>query len=828
MSNGKILRPQPDRTIAQNFVRVFTGSPDTVIRIRFIHDSDRKNNSTAEREGNFLQLWPDILEYQRRGYAVFYFLNEIKLGPGNGYRGAANDDDVTRIRALATDHDNGLPEDWEWHVQPAIIVRTSRVIVDGRDVQKGQALWPITNLSKVDFKGAQLRLAAYYNTDKSISNPSRVLRLPGTLHLKDPTNPQLVTFDDFTDGKDLRDYMRTPADILADLPPAEEKKLVAPSPASGAPVPRGHLRMVLAYLDPGCPRDEWIKTIAAIRATPVEDDDDESERRQIAHEWSQGLLDNSDPARYTGPEDVDQVFDTMPPKVGGVTYGTIYHAAKMVGYNGPPAQQSVAETFVSQILGPTDADAERAVANQNHGAIALVDPQISDAPVGSEDDFAMYFADKHFRRLRYVAMWKQWLIFDGQCWKEDGTLAVWNGVREMLRAYAAKAKGMKPNERKKIASKPTVVNVETLVRCDRRIAATVEQWDADPWLLNTPSGVVDLRTGNIRETTGEEYLTKMAAVPPGGDCPQWMAFLERVTGGNVELQRFLARMAGYCLTGITKEHAMFFVFGTGGNGKGVFLNTMTHILGDYAKVASVDTFTASNNDRHPTDLAMLRGARLVASQETDEGRHWAEAKLKMLTGGDPVSARFMHKDFFTYVPQFKLVIAGNHKPRLRNVDEAMRRRLHFIPFTVTILEAERDPDLPEKLRPEWSGILQWAIQGCLDWQAGGLLPPKIVQMATFEYFGSQDPLAGWIEERCIEQPDGWAPTADLYSDYCGHASQAREVPEIKNRFSQRLESLGFKPRKRGAGGVRGFEGLVLRPRGGVSMDHFSGAEQIVF
>ena len=141
---------------------------------------------------------------------------------------------------------------------------------------------------------------------------------------------------------------------------------------------------------------------------------------------------------------------------------------------------------------------------------------------------------------------------------------------------------------------------------------------------------------------------KITAVAPGGDCPRWLQFLDEITGGNVELQQFLQRVAGYSLTGSTKEHALFFAYGTGGNGKGVFLNTLSAILADYAAVAPMETFIASNAERHPTDLAGLRGARLVTSQETEEGRRWAESKIKALTGGDPITARFMRQDFFTY------------------------------------------------------------------------------------------------------------------------------------------------------------------------------------
>lgn len=174
------------------------------------------------------------------------------------------------------------------------------------------------------------------------------------------------------------------------------------------------------------------------------------------------------------------------------------------------------------------------------------------------------------------------------------------------------------------------------------------------------------------------------------------------------------------------------------------MNAATSCLGDYLQTAPIETFTVSNQDRHPTELARLRGARLVTAMETEEGRRWAESRIKALTGDDPVAARFMRQDFFEYRPQFKLDISGNHKPSLRSVDEAIRRRFNLIPFTVTIPEEERDPELGDKLKAELPGILAWAIQGCLIWQAEGLSPPKAVTEATEAYLQAEDSVSAWI------------------------------------------------------------------------------------
>jgi len=309
----------------------------------------------------------------------------------------------------------------------------------------------------------------------------------------------------------------------------------------------------------------------------------------------------------------------------------------------------------------------------------------------------------------------------------------------------------------------------------------------------------------------DAYMTRITAVAPERvPTPNWSRFLDRVTGGDLALKDFLARVVGYSLTGETREHALFFFYGTGGNGKGVFLNTVVGVLGDYETVAPMETFTASNADRHPTDLAMLRGARLVTAQETEEGRRWAEIKIKALTGGDPITARFMRQDFFTFVPQFKLLIAGNHKPGLRNVDEAVRRRFHLVPFTVTIPDEERDPALPERLRAEWPGILAWAIDGCRAWQTEGLAPPSTVAEATAEYLEAEDTFKAWMDEELVEHPGCFESSAALFASWSAWAEKAGERPGSKKRFAQLMAVRGGVQGKDTKKVKRGFWGFRLK------------------
>lgn len=427
----------------------------------------------------------------------------------------------------------------------------------------------------------------------------------------------------------------------------------------------------------------------------------------------------------------------------------------------------------------------------------------------TEDGLSAAFTRHYGENWRYCALWGKWLVWTGVRWNADQVLFVSHLARGICRTASLKADSSRLKG--KLASSATISAVEKIARSDPKHASTAEEWDADTWALNTPGGVIDLRTGQLREHRRDDRMTKVTTATPQGDSPTWRAFLNDVTGGDPELIAYLQLMVGYCLTGSTSEHALFFLYGTGANGKSVFVNVITTILGDYAANAPMDTFMESRNDRHPTDLAGLRGARFVSSIETEQGRRWNESKVKAITGGDKVSARFMRQDFFEYVPQFKLVIAGNHKPSIRNVDEAMKRRLHLIPFTVTIPTERRDGKLTEKLLKERDGILAWAVEGCLRWQKQGLKAPAIVVSATEEYFEGEDALGQWIDERCEQHPDARIATSDLFADWREWAERAGEYVGSIKRFVEILLSRGFE-RTRMHGGVRAIKGLMTRPK----------------
>jgi putative DNA primase/helicase len=436
------------------------------------------------------------------------------------------------------------------------------------------------------------------------------------------------------------------------------------------------------------------------------------------------------------------------------------------------------------------------------------------APRGSnemitEDHAALSFVEHYRDKLRFDHDVGKWFEFDGSIWRLNKTSIALHWARELARDLAKTA----PDKIRYTTSKVAfAAGVERFARVDPTFAVTAEIWDFYPLLLGTPGGTVDLMSGQIRPPRREDFITRSTAVTPADrpDCPLWQHFIEETLGGDKALVRFLQQYFGYALTGDTREHALIFGFGPGGNGKGVTINTIRNILGDYAVTAAMDTFTAQFGERHSTDLAMLRGARLVTASETEEGRAWAESRIKSLTGGDPVTARFMRRDNFTFQPAFKLFIVGNHKPVLRNVDDAARRRFNIVSFNFKPLNP--DKELEQKLLPEWPGILRWMIDGALDWQKHGLIRPAAVRDATQEYFDNQDLFGQWIEEQCTLEPNNeWrsAYSGELFSAWAAYAKAAGEPAGSKRSFSDQLKSRGCETKK-GAHGARMIKGIGLR------------------
>jgi putative DNA primase/helicase len=406
-----------------------------------------------------------------------------------------------------------------------------------------------------------------------------------------------------------------------------------------------------------------------------------------------------------------------------------------------------------------------------------------------------------------VPAWAKWLRWDGARWAADDRLGAFDLARAVCREAAAEAACDRDGAAlaRVLNSAATVAAVERMARGDQRHARPPAEFDSDPWALNTPGGVMDLRTGRLAPHDPAAMHTKIAGATPGGECPRWCNFLRQITQGDDELAGFLQRFAGYTLTGDISEQAFLVAYGPGGNGKGVLFSTLLAVMGDYARTASPQVFTVSRNEQHETNVAALRGARMVAVTETEEGRQWAEARVKAVTGGDTISARVMRGDPFDFRPCCKLWFSGNHRPPLRNPDAAMRRRMHLVPLTY--VPAKPDTGLGEALRAELGGIMAWAADGCLAWQRMGLAPPAAVRSATDEYFAAQDVLGEWLAERVERVPRAVAQSADLYAAWSIWATRRGEEAGTQKRFSEAMERCAAK--RRTAAGVV-FEGVRLR------------------
>jgi putative DNA primase/helicase len=327
-----------------------------------------------------------------------------------------------------------------------------------------------------------------------------------------------------------------------------------------------------------------------------------------------------------------------------------------------------------------------------------------------------------------------------------------------------------------------------------QVAVHHEDLDADQWSINTPGGIVDLRTGETRRHDPEALHTRLAGA--GGEeaagCATWLAFLRRIMGGDDEMVSFLQRVVGYCLTGSTREQALFILYGNGSNGKSTFLDTLRVVLGDYAAHARAESFVRDRKGGIPNDIAALRGARLVTASEPEQGEALDEGLVKEMTGDAALTARFMRGEFFTFQPTFKVLLATNHRPIIRGTDHGIWRRIRLVPFIEKIEDHEKDPDLLVKLRAEADGIFRWAFEGCAEWQRlGGLRPPAAVVAATEDYREDMDILAEFIAERCVVGSSYNVGNSALWTAFREWGEAQGERPRSQRWLARALQDRGY-------------------------------------
>ena len=487
---------------------------------------------------------------------------------------------------------------------------------------------------------------------------------------------------------------------------------------------------------------------------------------------------------------------------------------------------------------------ERAVSSNGTGPLSTLSP---DNPENLLDGFgatdlgnAHRLCKHHGEHFRYVSEFG-WVVWTGARWHKDRTDLMMRYAKDTVRSMVHDAgedlkmfRNDKEHKDDLKAAKDLIKHAEAssgarrlksmieLSQSEPGIVAVPEAFDAGPDLLNCSNGTIDLTTGEAHAHELTEYLTRLSPTHynPLAQAPLWTKFLLDVFQTQA-LVDYVQRVVGYCLTGSGKEQVVFVHYGTGSNGKSTFLNTILHVLGEeYASQIDASTITAQRRGGASNDIARLRGKRFVSCIEVGEGRGLNEALVKQFTGGEKIAARFLFKEFFEFRPEFKLHIAANHKPEVRGQDNGMWRRVRLIPYKKIFSDLEKDPDLPEKLLAEASGILAWCVNGAIAWKIHGLMTPEIVKEATIAYKSEMNELGDFLENYTWPNPRLNCGAAELYGKYRTWDETRGNKPMTQQAFGRRMHDLGYESGKER--GVRVWHGLTLEPQR-VTLDDINGS-----
>jgi len=433
---------------------------------------------------------------------------------------------------------------------------------------------------------------------------------------------------------------------------------------------------------------------------------------------------------------------------------------------------------------------------------------------------ARRFVARYRGTVLYCEGWSRWLLWDSMRWAEDERLEVFARATDLIRSLYAMAKRIKDEDERKAflshliksESHRSIHAMVTLAKSDRAVARHPDDFDNDPWLCAVKNGTLALRTGRLRPHDQKDMITKLAPViyDPSARCPNWLAFLDMIMLGRQSLVEFLKRALGSSLTGITSDKAMFILYGPGGdNGKSTMVEVIEMLLGNYARRTPVETFLKKREGTIPNDIARLRGARFVWAAENDRGVRLAESLIKEMTGGDRMAARFLHGEFFEFMPTFKIWFATNHKPTIRG-DPAIWRRLKLVPFDYTIPQDKQKKrhEVMAMFQSELPGVLNWALDGCLEWQRDGLGVPEEVIDATREYEAEQDTFSMFLEEKCVRVSNARVLSLALYREYKAWAEEHGETPASHKTFASLMSERGFAKTKTKIGAL--YSGVGVR------------------
>jgi len=434
---------------------------------------------------------------------------------------------------------------------------------------------------------------------------------------------------------------------------------------------------------------------------------------------------------------------------------------------------------------------------------------------------AEMFVDRYSEIVRYIHVLESWFLWDDAGrWLPDSIEGVNQLARQLSNELVADSVNVpgRRDERKlqraiDVGRRNQISSMLWLARSDPRIVIRREQIDVDPFLLGVRNGVIDLRTGKIRDGQKGDFITKSCGCnfDPQATAPRWRAFLAEIFNKQTDLIDYIQRAVGYSLTGDTREQILLFLYGGGANGKSTFIELLVSLLCDYAFRASQNVLCLNRYYHEPLDeIASLDGYRFVSIAETGES-HMAEVRIKLLTGGDTVTGKAHYKAATSFQPKFKLWIFGNSKPAVYGVDCAMWRRIRLIPFTVQIPVEKQDSTLKAKLLAELPGILNWAIEGALKWQKEGkLTAPKCVVAATNQYRDDQDILRDFIAEKIEHVKGHELAHKELYAAYKNwHEEGSSDKPFSSKKVAQMFRERGYESFQGHARELR-WSGIGLR------------------
>lgn len=425
----------------------------------------------------------------------------------------------------------------------------------------------------------------------------------------------------------------------------------------------------------------------------------------------------------------------------------------------------------------------------------------------TEDNVALAFAMKYEGHYIYLHGRGSWFKWDGKRWAIDKLGEVRRDIRDLARVYNS-------DQQAAPAKSSFVKGVESFLKAANEFSRALADFDKCNYLFNCSDATYDLKTGEKKKHSPDDCLTYLAGATPlhvGGEC--FLKFLGEITLQDKELERFLQRALGSCLSGAIEEHWLMFWTGGGRNGKNTLGDLVLHVMGDYARGIPSSTLMASKNPAHAAQLMTMKGMRLVTSGEIEEGSFWAEAKIKELTGDTELTGQYMRQNWETFPRTHKHLIYGNHRPMLKNTDIGIRSRLKIVPFRACFLGRE-NMELPAVLRGESSFVLQWLMEGHKMWLAKGkrIGTCEAIEIETKDYFESQPTVELWIAQNCsVEEVRGqphsyWGKAKPLYDDYLEWKQGRGENPQTMGRFTERL-SMQYKKVK--SNGNR-FVGLKLK------------------